>query len=340
MVLVCSLASSVTLFDIKPDENIEGLSFKTSNVLSENEYEGLYYFQYLNEKSDFYMLSTRDLRTETSAKEHFEKYGEGEKCNNVNFEGRGIKRCIYTNPDTNELTLNYYFLYENFIIRCEAYGETENDLSTKEFDLKKLFSNVLSKVSKSKEEEKERELKQMIPSASIKAPNVITKRVTAGTLNVQDGEIVFEISNEDPNHKLIGYLSCDIPSDVIVTGSMGAATGEQAQYIGQTFTVDPAPARESMSLRLSSQHEGSKYISCSVNYVLFKEGKGYVTSNGQYSTDKKYQQVTVNRDVQFVKLENKAKINISNYWHFIAGGGVLVLLIIIFLVYKLGHVLG
>lgn len=176
------------------------------------------------------------------------------------------------------------------------------------------------------------------PYVSVKAPNVITKRVTAGTINVQDGAIVFEISNEDPNHKLEGYLSCDIPSDVIVTGSMGAATGEQAQYIGQTFIVDPAPARESMSLRLSSQNEGSKNIRCSINYVLFKEGKGYITSNGQYSADKKYQQVTVIRDIQFMKLEEKAKTDVVTYWYFIAGIGVIVLLLIIFLVYKLGHV--
>lgn len=177
-------------------------------------------------------------------------------------------------------------------------------------------------------------------SISAKAPNVVTKRVTAGTINVQDGEIVFEIINEDPNHKLEGYLSCDIPSDVIVTGSMGAATGEQAQYIGQTFTVDPAPARESMSLRLSSQNEGSKNVRCSINYVLFKEGKGYVTIGGQYSSDKNYQQIIVNRDIQFKEFEDKTKSDIATYWYFIAGVGVVVLLLIIFLVYKLGHVSG
>jgi hypothetical protein len=177
-------------------------------------------------------------------------------------------------------------------------------------------------------------------SASVKAPNVITKRVTPGTINVQDGEIVFEISNEDPNHKLKGYLACDIPNDVIVTSSIGAATGEEAQYISPTFTVDPAPARESMSLRLSTQNEGSKYVRCSINYALFKEGKGYVTTDGEYGPDIKYQQVTVNRDIVFKK-EPKEEVRedfLSKNIYYVLGG--IGLLIILFLIYKLGHLSG
>ncbi len=172
-----------------------------------------------------------------------------------------------------------------------------------------------------------------------KPPNVLTKRVSSGVIGQSDGEIVFEVSNEDPNHNLQGYLTCDIPSDMVVTSAMGAATGEQVQYISQKFIIDPAPGSESMSLRLSSAKPGDKYIRCTVNYVLYSEEKGYISIGGQYSSNIKYQEITVNRDVSFLPgelVDEPGSKDTGTDRNMVYALAAIAALAILFLVYKVG----
>ena len=90
-----------------------------------------------------------------------------------------------------------------------------------------------------------------------------------------------------------GHLTCDVPSDVRVTSSIGVAQGMQAQYTSSTFVIDIAPAQKSMSLQFESEVGGSKIIKCTIKYALFKEEyvtgqptPRYLTMSGDYSLAK------------------------------------------------------
>ncbi|MFH1638019.1 MAG: LNR domain-containing protein [Candidatus Woesearchaeota archaeon] len=177
-----------------------------------------------------------------------------------------------------------------------------------------------------------------------KAIGVTLKRIAPGIIGKEDGEVIFEISNNDPNHKLEGILGCEIPNDVIVTSTIGAAAGDLSKYLSERFTLDPAPSMKSITLRLSSQSEGNKYVKCDADYVLYKEGSGYLVPDGSYKSEKRYQRVTLNRDIIFSKEGSETKTQIQDtvssnksIIYIVVGIGLVVLLIVIFLAYKCGR---
>ncbi|MBS3163981.1 hypothetical protein J4439_00965 [Candidatus Woesearchaeota archaeon] len=133
----------------------------------------------------------------------------------------------------------------------------------------------------------------------VKFPTVLVKRIADGVVSGPDAEIVFDIVNEDPNHKMEGFLACEIPSDVVVTTTRGASSGEQARYISEVFILDYAPMRRSMALSLSARTKGVRVVTCSLKYVLLSEDGWYVTPEGGYGSDKLYQDITVRRPVDF-----------------------------------------
>lgn len=118
-------------------------------------------------------------------------------------------------------------------------------------------------------------------------PDIITRQIESGPLST---EIIFEVMNRDPNHKLEGYLSCNLPDDVTVskTNHVGNLQGF---VMGDTFILDSAPLSQSMSFEITRIKEGVKLLPCNVNYVLFKDDKGYVTENNKYISSKTYQQI-------------------------------------------------
>ena len=204
--------------------------------------------------------------------------------------------------------------------------------------------NILSSQPESQENQKIEEPKiEELDTPKITgaiSPNVISKALTQGIIGTKDAEIVFEVSNEDAQHKIEGFLACDVPSDIIVTSSIGAATGEEAQYMTQKFTLDPSPSRKSMSLRFSSFDEGHKLITCSLKYAFFLK-HGYLTQHGQYVKDisEAYQEVTINRDISFAYPKEDETI-FSKYKYIFFSGIFLffaLIVLVIYLVFKLEH---
>ncbi|MDP2908034.1 MAG: hypothetical protein Q8O03_08950 [Nanoarchaeota archaeon] len=88
-------------------------------------------------------------------------------------------------------------------------------------------------------------------------------------------DIIFDVTNSDPNHKLEGYLSCPIPND------MAIAQVEGAEYLKgfittSRFVLDTAPHSKSIEFKIERLNKGIVFLNCSLNYALFKEDKGYV----------------------------------------------------------------
>lgn len=87
--------------------------------------------------------------------------------------------------------------------------------------------------------------------------------------------ILFDVTNSDPNHKLEGYVSCPIPNDMGLDEVIGA---EYVNGIITTnrFVLDTAPHSKSVDFKIERLNTDLVWLNCSLNYALFKEGKGYV----------------------------------------------------------------
>lgn len=155
-------------------------------------------------------------------------------------------------------------------------------------------------------------------------------------INDQDSEITLEIINKDPNHNLESYLTCDIPNDVLVTRCENCGT-VGALVISQTVQLDSAPSSKTIRFSLSSQTEGIKTVICNGNYVLFREDKGYITEDGKYISNKRYQQITktiqIGKEIPscgiFCKLKKWAQDLIHNEDFILKLGLILLLLLLI-----------
>ena len=108
----------------------------------------------------------------------------------------------------------------------------------------------------------------------------------------KESEITFEVVNNDPNHKLEGFLSCSIPDDVNVWGCTSCST-VGAVIKTEEFLLDSVSMSKSLNFRFTSKSEGEKEVKCTLNYVSFIEDKGYYSEElERYRSVKEYSQVS------------------------------------------------
>ena len=243
--------------------------------------------------------------------------------------------CLETCTDAKDIDFEKKFLNEEYYRALKDYYEYRDVITlencTNNCGLGSLNCIPSDCIKKCYLEVETLDLKELFKTVEalvdFETPSVSVKKVTSNIIDIKEGEIIFEISNEDAYHSLEGYWDCEIPEGVTAS-SEGVSVTEK--YESEKFVLNPSTTRNAV-LTLHSEDEGNKYVNCNVNYVLFKEGRGYLTKEGRYSPGKEYQQLTVRKGVPFVKLSAIKKFAVNKYFLIIVG---ILWLLVFFLLYK------
>ncbi len=138
-------------------------------------------------------------------------------------------------------------------------------------------------------------------------PSLQMKRTNKGIAREQSAEVIFDVVNMDMSHKIEGFVFCRSPDDVIVSSSLGAASGSGAQYVSPKYEMDIGPSQKAMAITVDSDTAGRNRATCIIHYMFTREidgAKKYLKLNGQYTEnpgDSDYNEIRLDQYVEFVE---------------------------------------
>ncbi len=110
----------------------------------------------------------------------------------------------------------------------------------------------------------------LLTSVAFAQVSVKMTRTNPGIAGKKAAQLIFDVVNTDTTHKILGFLWCSSPDDVIVSSSEGVGAGK-AQYVSPKFVIDKGPSYKSLILVLESETPGDKQGGCTIKYIPFKE---------------------------------------------------------------------